>query len=74
MNQLLQYPIQVNANLGAAIRQLGNFLQWTARNPAAPELDARAQYDTGENDCRPSLPKLAKSYSTTFEAMIYRSV
>jgi hypothetical protein len=72
MNKLLQYPIQVNANLGATLRQLG-WLSWS-RNPIAGELDARTQYDIGGNDCRPPQPKTAKSYSATFEAMLNRSI
>ena len=69
---LLQHHIQVNANLGATLKQLG-WLSWS-RNAIAPELDARTQYDIGENDCRPQHPKTAKSYSTTFEAMLNRSI
>jgi hypothetical protein len=72
MNKFLQYPIQVNANFGAILRQLRR-LSWN-RNPIPPELDARTQYDIGENDCRPPQPKTAKSYSTTFEAMLNRSM
>ncbi len=72
MNKLLQYPIQVNANLGATLKQPG--WRWWNRNPIAPELDARTQYDIGENDCRPPQPKTAKSYSASFEAMLNRSI
>jgi hypothetical protein len=72
MNKLLQYPVQVNANFGAMLRQRG-WLPWIG-NPIAPELDARTQYDIGENDCRPSQPKPAQSYSTSFEAMLNRSI
>jgi hypothetical protein len=72
MNKLLQYPIQVNANLGATLKHLG-WPSWS-RNPTAAELDARIQYDIGENDCRPPQPNPAKSYSTTFEAMLNRCI
>lgn len=74
MNKLLQYPIQVNANLGATLKQLGN--QWLslAESKPAPDLSSHIQYDIGENDCRPQQPKPAKPYSTTFEAMLNRSI
>jgi hypothetical protein len=72
MNKLLQYPIQVNANLGATLKHLG-WLSWS-RNPTAPELDARTQYDIGENDCRPQPGKPAKAYSASLEAMLNRSI
>jgi hypothetical protein len=72
MNKLLQYPIQVNANLGATLKQLG-WLSWS-RNPAAPKLDARTQYDIGENDCRPLQSKPDIPYSATFESMLNRSI
>jgi hypothetical protein len=72
MNKLLQYPIQVNANLGATLKQLG-WLSWS-RNPIAGDLDARTQYDIGQNDCQPPQLKPAKSYSTTFEAMLNRTI
>jgi hypothetical protein len=72
MNKLLQYPIQVNANLGATLRHLG-WRSWS-RNPTAPALDARIQYDIGENDIRPLRSKPDIPYSTTFEAMLNRSI
>ena len=72
MNKLLQYPFQVNANLGATLRQLG-WLSWT-RKTTAPVLDACTQYDIGENDCRPVQSKPDIPYSATFEAMLYRSI
>ena len=74
MNKLLQYPIQVNAGLGATLKQLGyQWLSW-AETKSSPKLSAHIQYDIGENDCRPQHPKTAKSYSTTFEAMLNRSI
>jgi hypothetical protein len=39
-----------------------------------PELDARTQYDIGENDCRPPQAKPTKAYSASFEAMLNRSI
>ena len=53
MNKLPQNSIQVNANLGAKLRQLGyQWLSWTEAQPA-PNLSAHIQYDIGLNDCRP---------------------
>jgi hypothetical protein len=74
MNKLLQYPIQVNANFGALLKQVGNkWLSWTETQPA-PKLSAHIQYDIGENDCRPLQSKPDIPYSATFEAMLYRSI
>ena len=72
MNKLLQYPIQVNASLGATLKQLGR-LSWR-REPAAPEFSGHIQYDIGENDCRPLQSKPDIPYSATFEAMLNRSI
>jgi hypothetical protein len=72
MNKLLQYPIQVNANLGPTLSQLG-WLRWTT-NPIVPELDARTQYDIGENDCRPQRGKPPPEYSASFEALLKRNI
>ena len=72
MNKLLQYPMQVNVNFGAVLKHLGRLSR--TGTPALAELDARIQYDIGEKDCRPSLPKPISSYSTTLEAMLNRSI
>ena len=72
MNKLLQCPIQVNANLGATLSQLG-WLLWKG-NPNAPELDALTQYDIGENDYRPQRGKPPSGYSASFEALIKRNI
>jgi hypothetical protein len=74
MNKLLQYPIQVNANLGATLKQLGNqWLSWAESKPA-PKLSGHIQYDIGENDCRPFQSKPDIPYSVTLEAMFNRSI
>lgn len=72
MNKLLQYPIQVNANLGAILKQWGR-PSWR-RLPAVPELSGHIQYDIGENDCRPLQSKPDIPYSASFEAMLNRSI
>ena len=72
MNKLLQYHIQVNARFGTTINQLRRQLVSWAKTRALPELDARSQYNIGENDCRPPQAKLAKAYSASFEAMLNR--
>jgi hypothetical protein len=72
MNKLLQYPIQVNANLGATLKHLG-WPSWS-RKPILPAPDARIQYDIGENDCRPLQSKPDIPYSASFEAMLNRSI
>lgn len=74
MNKLLQYHIQVNAALETTFKQLRHqLLSWSKRR-VMPELDARTQYDIGENDCRPPQAKPAKAYSASFEAMLNRSI
>ena len=74
MNKLLQYPIQVNAGLGATLKQLGyQWLSW-AETKSSPKLSAHIQYDIGENDCQPLRSKPDIPYSTTFEAMLNRSI
>lgn len=74
MNKLLQYHIQVNAALETTFKQLRRQLLSRSETRAMPELDARAQYDIGENDCRPPPAKPANDYSTSFEAMLNRSI
>jgi hypothetical protein len=74
MNKLLQYHIQVNATLETTFKQLRRQLLSWGETRALPELDARTQYDIGENDCRPQPAKLANDYSTSFEAMLNRAV
>ena len=74
MNKLLQYHIQVNAALETTFKQLHRQLLSWSETRAVPELDARTQYDIGENDCRPPQAKPANDYSTSFEAMLNRSI
>ena len=74
MNKLLQYHIQVNAALETRFKQLRRQLLSWGESRAMPELDARTQYDIGENDCRPPQAKPAKAYSASFEAMLNRSL
>ena len=74
MNKLLQYHIQVNAALETTFKQLRRqFLSWSETR-AVPELDARTQYDIGENDCRPPQAEANNAYSASFEAMLNRSI
>jgi hypothetical protein len=74
MNKLLQYHIQVNAALETTFKQLRRQLLSWSEPRAVPELDARTQYDIGEDDCRPQPAKTANDYSTSFEAMLNRSI
>jgi hypothetical protein len=74
MNKLLQYHIQVNAALETTFKQLRRQLLSWGETHTVPELDARTQYDIGENDCRPQPAKPANDYSTSFEAMLNRSI
>jgi hypothetical protein len=54
-------------------RLVRQFLSWSKRR-VMPELDARTQYDIGENDCRPPQAKPTNAYSASFEAMLNRSI
>ena len=74
MNKLLQYHIQVNAALETTFKQLRRQLLSWSESRAMPELDARTQYDIGENDCRPPQAKPNTAYSESFEAMLNRSL
>lgn len=74
MNKLLQYHIQVNAVLETTFNQLRRQLLSWGETRTVPGLDARIQYDIGENDCRPPQAKPAKTYSASFEAMLNRSL
>ena len=74
MNKLLQYQLQVNATLGTTFKQLHRkLLSWNEFR-AVPKFDGCTQYDIGEDDCRPQPAKPAKDYSTSFEAMLNRSI
>lgn len=74
MDKLLHYHIQINAALETAFKQMRRQLLSWGETHTVPELDARTQYDIGENDCRPPQAKPAKTYSSSFEAMLNRSI
>lgn len=77
MYKLLQYHIQVNAGLGAKLKQFCHQLLSLAAIRPVTKLSARLEYDIGLNDSRPvrlTLESIQRAESAQLEAIRARLI